>query len=132
MLLARLRRPQLLFFLLVALLVLWLLWLARASMAPFIIGLVAAYLILPLVNLLQRWMPVPVQKRHLARPLSVVVVYLLGIALLILAANTVVTPLVGQATELANRSDELYAQGVETVNEMLARDVYKRQAGCLS
>lgn len=121
MILRRLRRPQLIFFLLVALLVFWLFWHARAAMTPFVIGLVGAYLILPLVGWIQKWMPPRLQERGLARPLSIVLVYLFGVFLVCGTVNTVVTPLIEQANQLIDRSDELYAQGVKVVNDLLNR-----------
>lgn len=121
MLLRRLRRPQLLFFLLVAALLLWLLWHLRAALTPFIIGLIGAYLILPLVSHLQKVMPRRLKERGMARPLAIILVYLLGIFLFCGLLNTVLTPLSREANQLIADSDEIYAKIVTTINDFLAR-----------
>jgi predicted PurR-regulated permease PerM len=52
----------------------WLLWNARSALTPFTIGLVLAYLLLPIVNLLNRRIP---------RPLAILIVYVVSIALIV-------------------------------------------------
>ena len=51
-----------------------LLWNARSALTPFTIGLVLAYLLLPIVNRLNRRIP---------RPLTILIVYVVGIALIV-------------------------------------------------
>jgi predicted PurR-regulated permease PerM len=67
-----------------ALLVGGMIWTARGVLLPYILGLVLAYLLLPLVNWLDRHMPRRLHIWRLARPLSIIVTYLL---LLILVAG---------------------------------------------
>jgi predicted PurR-regulated permease PerM len=63
------------------LLVGWVIWAARSVLLPYLLGLVLAYLFLPLVNWLDRHMPDRIHAWRVARPLSIVLTYLLVIAL---------------------------------------------------
>jgi predicted PurR-regulated permease PerM len=56
-------------------------WAARKVLLPYILGLVLAYLLFPLVNWLDGKMPKRFHTWRIARPLSIVVTYLLLIAL---------------------------------------------------
>jgi predicted PurR-regulated permease PerM len=69
----------------------WLLWSARPTLLPFIIGLVLAYLLSPIVNRLDRRMP---------RWLAILTVYVGGIVLLIVSINYIVPPVVSQIQQL--------------------------------
>ena len=73
------RRNRLLLWLALALLVGGMLWAARSVLLPYILGLVLAYLLFPLVNWLDRHMPRRLQAWHLARPLAILLTYLLVI-----------------------------------------------------
>lgn len=64
--------------------VVWLVWNSRSALAPFVIGLVLAYLLLPAVNFLARRMP---------RALAILIVYLSGIALIV-GVIAILVPLV--------------------------------------
>lgn len=68
----------------------WLFWRSWAALLPFQIGAVLAYLILPLVDWLER---------HIPRWLAIIVVYTGGILLLMSAVAFIVPPLYGQATD---------------------------------
>ena len=69
----------------------WLLWKAQPALTPFIIGLVLAYLLLPIVNLLNR---------HIPRPLAILVVYVVGIALIVGVFAYLVPVIVAQVQQL--------------------------------
>ena len=71
--------------------VFWLLSSAISAMTPFIIGLVLAYLLLPLVNRLDRWMP---------RPLAILTVYVGGFLAVFLAVAYIVPPVANQFQQL--------------------------------
>lgn len=70
----------------------WLLWNTQTALIPFIIGLVLAYLLNPIVN----WFT----QRRLPRWLSIVLVYLGGIILLVLGIGFIVPPLSNQVQQL--------------------------------
>jgi predicted PurR-regulated permease PerM len=86
----------------------WLLVNALPALTPFIIGLVLAYLLLPIVNRLARWMP---------RWLAILTVYV-GAIVLIVIAVAYIAPLVADQLELLIVSfpgviDRLQAMGQE-------------------
>jgi predicted PurR-regulated permease PerM len=66
----------------VFLLIVAMLWAARPVLLPFIIGLVLAYLLLPLVNWLERRMPARLRDRGGSRILSIILTYLLFLLLI--------------------------------------------------
>ena len=69
----------------------WLLWNARTALSPFGMGLVLAYLFLPIVNALARHMP---------RAVAILIVYVGVVALIVGAIAYVVPPVVTQIQQL--------------------------------
>jgi predicted PurR-regulated permease PerM len=69
----------------------WLLVHAGSAVTPFIFGGVLAYLLLPLVNFFNRWLP---------RWLAILAVYLLTFGILVLAVALVIPPLIAQIADL--------------------------------
>jgi predicted PurR-regulated permease PerM len=78
--------------------VLWILWQARASMLPFIIGAVLAYLFLPLVNRFERQMP---------RWAAILLVYALVLGLVFTFFAFLVPPLTEQFGQLIRALPDL-------------------------
>ncbi len=76
------QRNRLLLWLVLGLLVGGMIWAARNVLLPYLLGLVLAYLLLPLVNWLDNHMPARFQAWRVARPLAIIVTYLLLIALI--------------------------------------------------
>ncbi len=68
---------------------------ARSALPPFFVGLALAYLLLPAVRLIQRWMPFRTAHPDFARVLAVSIVYLIIILIVVLIA-TLVFPVVFQ------------------------------------
>jgi len=66
-------------------------WRAGPALAPFVVGLVLAYLLLPVVNLLNRRIP---------RPLAILIVYIVGIALVVGVIAYLVPVVVAQVQQL--------------------------------
>lgn len=124
-----LKKPRLQIFIAVAALVIYLFWLARGALTPFIIGLIVAYLILPIVNLFERlfaWLirrlfPKANQPEKKARPFAVLTANLLIIMLLMGFIFTIVPPISAQVSSLIENADELYLQGSQLVNNGLAQ-----------
>jgi predicted PurR-regulated permease PerM len=54
---------------------------AWAALVPFFLGLLLAYLLLPVVNVMDRNAPRLLRRRGLSRPLAIIIVYVVGIAL---------------------------------------------------
>ncbi len=80
------RRNRLILWAALVLLVGGMIWAARKVLLPYILGLVLAYLLLPVVNWLDRRMPSRLHTWKVARPLAIVITYVL---LLVLIAGIV-------------------------------------------
>lgn len=76
------KRNRLILWSAIVLLVGGMLWAARGVLLPYLLGLVLAYLLLPLVNWLDRHMPARLRAWKVARPLAIAVTYLLLIVLI--------------------------------------------------
>lgn len=97
------------------------LYVARAALLPYILGLVAAYLVLPPVNWLDRHMPRQLWERKLARPLAIVLVYLVGIVILV-GFIAFVVPIVGDQFEaLWEARQDLTQKAYNLVQDWMAR-----------
>jgi predicted PurR-regulated permease PerM len=70
------RRNRLLLWTALILVVGAMIWAARQVLLPYILGLVLAYLLLPVVNWIDRHMPGRLHKWRVARPLSIILTYL--------------------------------------------------------
>jgi predicted PurR-regulated permease PerM len=70
------RRNRLLLWTTLILVVGAMIWAARQVLLPYILGLVLAYLLLPVVNWIDRHMPGRLHKWRIARPLSIILTYL--------------------------------------------------------
>lgn len=124
-----LKKPRLQIFIAVAALVIYLFWLARGALTPFIIGLIVAYLILPIVNVFERlfaWLfrrllPKVNQPEKKARPFAVLAANLLLIMLLMSFIFTLVPLISAQVSSLIENADELYLQGSQLVNNGLSQ-----------
>ena len=71
-------------------------FLARGALTPFVFGMVLAYLLLPLVRLVERVLPFSDEHRGRARLLALISVYLLALVLIVLAAILFLPPLFEQ------------------------------------
>jgi len=76
-------------------LVVVLLWAARPVLVPFVLGLVLAYLLLPLVHWLEKHLPARLRDWGAARPVSIILTYLLFV-LIIAGIVAFVVPVLGQ------------------------------------
>src|SRR5512145_261273 len=87
----------------------WLLWNAGPALRPFIVGLVLAYFLLPLVNVLARRIP---------RALAILVVYLVGIGLLIGMFDYIVPLTIDQIQQLIENTPSI-GRIQEMTNDLL-------------
>ena len=88
------------------------LWLSRAALTPFIIGLVLAYLMVPLVGRLNRRMP---------RWAAILIVYLITFGVLGLALAYIIPPTIGQINEVVESIPGWYRDGREEVQKLIDR-----------
>jgi len=118
------RRNRVLLIGALALVIAAMLYVARAALFPYLFGLVVAYLVLPLVNWIDRRMPPRLQGRALSRPLAIVLVYSVGIVL-VTGVIAFVVPVIGQQVEALWESRQVLAQNAyDLVTELLER--YRR------
>jgi predicted PurR-regulated permease PerM len=118
------RRNRLILIGLLALILGAMLYVARAALFPYALGLVVAYLVLPAVNLIDRHMPQALRERKLARPLAILLVYLVGIAILVGFVAFLVPIISGQLEALWENRDTLVQTASDLVTELGER--YRR------
>ncbi|HZG68438.1 MAG TPA: AI-2E family transporter [Herpetosiphonaceae bacterium] len=93
-------------------LIVWLLYRAGATVAPFIFGFVLAYLLLPIVKRLDRILP---------RWGSITAVYLVGFILFELALIFIVPPAANQVSQAIRNAPEWFQEANAFVNTQLAQ-----------
>jgi predicted PurR-regulated permease PerM len=98
-------------------LVVALLWMARPVLVPFILGLVLAYLLLPLVHWLERHMPARLRAWKVARPLSIVLTYLLFLLIIAGVVAFIVPVMLEQVGTFVERVPQYYEQLGDLVQE---------------
>jgi predicted PurR-regulated permease PerM len=112
-------RQRLLLFAVVAGVVLYYLWQARAALTPFAVGLVLAYLLLPLVTRVQARLPESMHRRGHARMFAVVIVYLAAFVFVAAALTALIPPIVEQAVELLASAPDVLVQAEHVVIESI-------------
>ncbi len=99
-------------------------YIAWASLVPFLIGMVIAYLVLPLVGFAEKRSPHWLRQRRLARPLSILIVYLVILGL-VAGVVSVFVPLVSeQAAVMKLRVPVYYEQARKLFFQVF--DFYQR------
>ncbi len=104
------RRNRLLLWTVLFLLIGGMLWAARHVLFPYILALVIAYLLLPVVNWLDHHMPVRLHTWRLARPLAILLTYLLLFVLIVGIMAFFVPLIVDQIKVLIERWPDLTRQ----------------------
>ncbi len=119
--LTKTQRYRLILVLLSLLIIGWILYLARAALFPYILGLVLAYLLYPLVRRIDYYMPAFLKRRHLSRPLTILIVYFLVILLIAGFMAFLVPVVVNQVESLWGQREQLLTQGRNLLDEWLVR-----------
>ncbi|MDY7040403.1 MAG: AI-2E family transporter [Chloroflexota bacterium] len=115
------QRNRLILILTLLLIVGWMLFVARAALFPYILGLVLAYVLFPLVKRIDHYMPVAFKRRQLSRPLSIIIVYLIVILVMAGLVAFPVPVVVNQVESLWDQREELLADGQALLGEWLVR-----------
>lgn len=89
------RFKRMLLWTVMTLLVAVMLWAARPVLVPFVLGLVGAYLLSPLVSWLERHLPARLRTWNVARPLSILLTYF-GFVLVIAGVIAFIVPIMAQ------------------------------------
>jgi predicted PurR-regulated permease PerM len=113
---------QLIVFILGLAFVFWLLWVLRSVLAPFIVGFILAYLLLPIIRWVEKRLPgtgKEAKQKQLIRISVIVVVYLLTLAVIGLLVFYIVT-LVGKAFgTLAQDASQIIPNGLDAITQWL-------------
>jgi len=115
------RRNRLILVVLLLLLVCGMLYVAKSALLPFIIGLVIAYLVLPVVNFFERRMPPLLRDRNLSRPLSILIAYLIVILFIAGIFSFLIPPVVEEVQVLWKQMPELATKGRTLGSEWLGK-----------
>ncbi len=78
----------------------WVIWAARGGLYPYLIALLIGYLVHPLVNFLDEHMPEALHRVNAARPLSIIIVYLLIIGMMVTIIAFLIPLVWGQLQDL--------------------------------
>ncbi len=136
------RRNRLILVLALVLSVLSLLWAARSGLFPFVFALVLAYILLPLVNLLDRTLRRLAPRFGGARPVAILLAYLISV-LVVVAFFQLLLPVIGKQfnalwdnrQEIASAVERWVDQGLVWYRETIPADIQTqidtavRQAG---
>ena len=133
------RFKRMLLWLVMSLLIVGMLWAARPVLVPFILGLVLAYLLLPLVHWLERLMPSRLHTWGVARPLSIILSYLLFI-ILIAGLIAFVVPVMARQVgsfverlpEYSTRLQDLVDRGLQWYQDNIPDDWKQNIEGSLA
>lgn len=91
----------------IALVVLVVLYEVRGALLPFALGLGLAYLALPLVDWLEGHAPALLHRTRLARPLAILVVYVLALGLIVAFFAYLVPVIIGQVEQLIAQREQI-------------------------
>ncbi|MCX5997182.1 MAG: AI-2E family transporter [Chloroflexi bacterium] len=97
-------------------LVLWLTWVSMAVLIPFLIGILLAYLMMPLVMWLEGVLPPKAKAQRAKRVLSIVIVFVVFIALLVFFTIYIGSALGAASTMLLNKAPQFISQGLGQIN----------------
>lgn len=86
----------------------WVLWSARVALAPFILGMVIAYILFPFVNRIESVIPDRGILHHVRRTFAVLAVYLIAFGLLTATIYTIGPALVREITALINNAPDYW------------------------
>ena len=97
------------------LVVVGLLLLARGALFPFVLSGALAYLLYPIVRVLESWMPWRERWPGASRIASILSIYVVAIAVLIGALAVIIPPTFRQATEFIDQVPDLFSRARTTV-----------------
>jgi predicted PurR-regulated permease PerM len=106
--------------------VLWILWLARAALVPFMIGAVVAYLISPMVDALVLTWPLNRLKLSTARGAAILLIYGAFAGVLTIVAFTAVPPLIDEMDQFIDTVPERVDQIGDWYEENISADIRQR------
>lgn len=101
-------------------LVVWLCWISLPALLPFLVGILFAYLLFPLVRWLEGVLPPRGKKSNGKRAISVIVVFIAFTLVLIAFIAYIGAAIISAATALINRAPELSTKSMALVADWTA------------
>jgi predicted PurR-regulated permease PerM len=101
-------------------LVLWLCWISLPVLIPFLVGILLAYLLFPLVNWLERILPPKGKSKASKRVLSVIIVFILFTLVLIAFIVYIGAAIISASVALVGKAPEFVDKGMEQINQWTA------------
>jgi predicted PurR-regulated permease PerM len=98
-------------------LVLWLCWISMPVLIPFLVGILLAYLLFPLVTWLEGMLPPRKKKKVFKRLLSVIIVFILFTLLLVAFIVYIGAAIISATSALIQRAPELTAKSMTVVSD---------------
>ena len=95
--------------------VLFVLYLVKGVLLPFVIGIVLTYLLYPIVRIVEKVLPGKTLYPKLSRGIAIAIVYLLAIVLLVVGFLLIIPPLFSQTTELIGRLPVFVTEAINSV-----------------
>ena len=95
--------------------VLFVLYLVKGVLLPFVIGIVLTYLLYPIVRIVEKVLPGKTLYPMLSRGIAIAIVYLLAIALLVVSVLLIIPPLFSQSTELIGKLPVFVTEAINSV-----------------
>ncbi|MHB1296723.1 MAG: AI-2E family transporter [Anaerolineae bacterium] len=102
------------------LIVLVVLWVAWTALLPFFLGTILAYLLLPIVNLIDRRTQPLFRRRSVSRPFAIFIVYIIGLALVAGVLAFLVPTVADQAGALVEAAPAYWERLVSFLGEDVA------------
>ncbi len=113
------KRKRLILIAVVSIVLIWVLYSARRAVFPFIVGLLLGYIILPLVNFLDRNMVVALRSPKLSRAIAIVIVYLIAILIISVIVAFLIPLLSDQLQNFEYRMPYLISQAGKLLRRWL-------------
>jgi len=105
--------------------VLWVLYLLRTAILPFVLGLVLAYLLLPVISWLEGKLPHPRNRPEFKRVFSIIIVFLTLFVLLAGFSYFIVTAVIEASLTLAESAPYFIGKSLYQIQEWL--DILRQQ-----
>jgi predicted PurR-regulated permease PerM len=100
-------------------LALWLCWISMPVLIPFLVGILLAYLLMPLVIRLEKALPPKGKEKKFKRAIAVIIVFILFIILLIVFMAYIGAAMVAASSALVSKAPEFVNKGMGQVGEWL-------------
>ncbi len=110
-------RPLLI--LVAVILLLWLIYASMAVLIPFLVGILLAYLLMPVVLWLEKIMPPKGKGQKAKRVISIAIVFIIFTVLCVLFMIYMGAALMSASTVLINKAPEYFTKGIEQATQWL-------------